>query len=130
VKYLPRRLLELGLRSDLVNLLMEPRRVDYERTLLRLGERSGRWNVFSTELRRFRVCYKRPTLGYRLFQCAVGASALLLPPRWFYRLLDWYSRNDIKRFRRLLGKAEPKVPSDFCRHTRIGSPSEHGSVPF
>ena len=119
VQYLPTRLLELGVEPDLVKALMETYRVDYERTLLRLGERSGRWNVFSTELQRFRVCYKRPTLGYKLFQCAVAATALALPPRWFYRLFDWYSRNDIKRFRGILGRAEQRVPADFCRHTPV-----------
>lgn len=130
VEYLPARLAELGVHPDLVNALMEPRRVEYERARLQSDERSGRWDVFRTELRRFRVSYKRPTLGYKLFQCVVAASALALPARWFYRLLDWYSRNDIKRFRGILGKAEPKVSPDFCRRSPVvpGSVGKQGTT--
>ena len=49
----------------------------------------------------------------------VCACALLLPPRRFYQLLDWYGRNNFKRFRTMLGKAEPKVPPAFFQRRPV-----------
>ena len=39
--------------------------------------------------------------------------ALLLPSDRFYQLLDWYSRNDIKRIRNILGKAGTEGTNGF-----------------
>jgi hypothetical protein len=123
LKYLPTRLAELGVPPDVVEALMEPRQIEYDRTKLQFGDQSGRWNVFRTEWRRFRASYKRPSVGYRAFQYAVGACALALPPRQFYRLLDWYGRNNLKRFRNILGEPEPIVPSAFVRRRPIADGS-------
>jgi hypothetical protein len=37
----------------------------------------------------------------------------------FYQLLDWYSRNNFKRFRSLLGKAEPRVSPAFFQRLAV-----------
>ena len=110
LSYIPKRLAEFGVPLDVAEAFFEPIRVDHERTKLQSGEEGGRWKVFRTEWERFHTYYRRPTLGYLMFECAVGACALLLPPRRFYQLLDWYGRNDLARFRNILGRAEPKVP--------------------
>jgi hypothetical protein len=47
------------------------------------------------------------------FEFVVNACALLLPPQRFYQLLDRYGRNNFKRFRTLLGKAQPKLLPAF-----------------
>jgi glycosyltransferase involved in cell wall biosynthesis len=107
--YTQLRLVEFGVPKDIVDAFLESPRLDCERGKLQFGEAQGRWNVFRTESRRFRAQYKNPSLGYRLFQCAVYASALILPPRHFYRLLDWYGRKNLKRYRDLLGKPKPKL---------------------
>ncbi len=109
LNYVPPRLLELGVDPEVVDALVESPRVEFERAKLQFGE-GGRRQVFRTELRRFRAHYERPDLGYVLFTWLVCSSALLLPPRRFYRLLDWYSRNNIKRIRNMIGRARPKVP--------------------
>ncbi|HEY4950913.1 MAG TPA: glycosyltransferase [Candidatus Acidoferrales bacterium] len=118
LNYVPPRLLEFGVDPELVDALVEAPRIEFERAKLQFGE-GGRWQVFRTELRRFRTDYKRPSIGYMLFECAVGACALLLPPRRFYQLLAWYGRNDLKRFRNILGRAEPKVPPAFFQRRPV-----------
>lgn len=119
LNYLPQRLREFDVSRNLIDALMAYTRVEYERSRLQFGEQSRRWNVFRNEMLRFRSTYKNPSAGYVLFQWAVGACALLLSPRQFRRLLDWYGRNDVKRFRGLLGKAKPRAPEDFARRLPV-----------
>ena len=118
LSYVPPRLAEFGVAPEVIEALIESPRIGFERAKLQFGE-GGRWEVFRTELRRFQTDYKRPSPGYRLFQYAVGACALLLPPQSFYQLLDWYSRNNIKRFRKILGKPEPKVSPTFFQRRPV-----------
>jgi alpha-1,6-rhamnosyltransferase len=117
--YTPPRLIEMGVPREIVEALIEGTRAEYERMRLQFGEGRGRWDVFRTELRRFRAHYKHPSPGYVLFQCAVCSCALALPPRRFYRLLNWYSRNNLKRFRNIVGQPEPKVPPAFFRRRPV-----------
>jgi glycosyltransferase involved in cell wall biosynthesis len=130
VSYLPPRLVELGVPRDIVEAFLESERIEYDRVRLQFGDEHGRWNVLRTELRRFRASYKRPSIGYRLFECAVGLCALALPPQRFYGLLDWYSRNNISRFRDILGKPDPKVPPTFFQRRPLPSGcSRSGPIP-
>jgi glycosyltransferase involved in cell wall biosynthesis len=119
LEYLPSRLAQFGVSPDVIKSLMAPKQVEYERMQLRFGEKPKRWNVFRTESRRFRTSYKNPSIGYQLFRFAVCACAIALPPRRFYRLLDWYDRNDLKRLRSILGKSEPVVAPTFIRRCPI-----------
>ena len=109
LSYVPPRLAEFGVAPDVIDAFVESPRVEFERAKLQFGE-GGRWQVFRTEFRRFRAHYERPNLGYVLFTWIVLSCALLLPPRRFYQLLDWYSRNNLKRIRNMIGRAQPKVP--------------------
>ena len=94
----------------MIDAFVELPRVEFERAKLYSGE-GGRLQVFRTERRRFQAYYQNRSAGHRLFEFAVGACALILPPRNFYQLLGWYSRNNFARFRSVFGKAEPKVSS-------------------
>jgi glycosyltransferase involved in cell wall biosynthesis len=118
LKYIPKRLAGFGYSTDVSEALFGWIRVAMERAKHQHGE-GGRWNVLHTELQRFRTHYQHPTVGYLLFEGLVGACALLLPPQRFYQLLDWYSRNNLKRFRNLLGKAQPKVPPAFFQRRPV-----------
>jgi glycosyltransferase involved in cell wall biosynthesis len=118
LKYIPERLTQFGYSAEVSEALLGWIRVEMERAKRQLGE-GGRWNVLRTELERFRTYYQHPTLGYVLFEGLVCACALLLPPRRFYQLLDWYGRNNFKRFRTMLGKAEPKVPPAFFQRRPV-----------
>jgi hypothetical protein len=44
---------------------------------------------------------------------------MALPPPRFYQLLDWYSRNNFKRFRALLGIAQPRMPPGFFQRRPV-----------
>jgi glycosyltransferase involved in cell wall biosynthesis len=118
LSYVPPRLAEFGVAPEVIDALIESPRIEFERAKLQFGG-GGRRQVFRTEMRRFRTQYERPSPGYMLFQGAVGACALLLPPPSFYHLLEWYSRNDIKRFRNILGKPEPKVQAAFFQRRPV-----------
>ena len=118
LKYIPKRLAEFGISAEVSSALLGSIRSRLERSKARFGD-GGRWNVFRTESQRFRTHYQHPTAGYLLFAGLVSACALLLPPRRFYELLDWYSRNNLKLFRNILGRAEPKVPAAFFQRLSV-----------
>jgi glycosyltransferase involved in cell wall biosynthesis len=112
LKYIPERLVEFGIPVEVSNALLGSIRSQLERSKARF-DGGGRWNVFRAELQRFRTHYQHPTIGYLMFEGLVSACALLLPPERFYQALDWYGRNNFKRFRAWLGKAQPRVPPGF-----------------
>ena len=118
LNYVPPRLLEFGVDPGVVDALVEGPRVEFERAKLQFGE-GGRRQVFRTELRRFRAHYEHPSPGYVLFTWLVSACALALPPNRFYRLLDWYSRNNLKRLRNMIGSAQPIVPPTSFRRLPV-----------
>ena len=118
LSYVPPRLAEFGVLQNVIDAFVESPRLEFERAKLQFGE-GGRRQVFRTELRRFRAQYERPNLGYMLFTWLVCFCALLLPPRRFYQLLDWYSSNNIKRIRNMIARAQPKVPANSFRRVPV-----------
>jgi len=115
---LPRRLAELGIVAEVVDAFFAKDRVDLERLRLHFGQ-GGRWETFGAERRSFQALYKGASPGYGLFKSAVGACALLLPPRRFEQLRAWYARNNMRRFRSILGKPEPRVPDEFIQRRSV-----------
>jgi glycosyltransferase involved in cell wall biosynthesis len=66
----------------------------------------NRLRTFRTEMRQFRWEYEEPTLAYWMFKHAiVGAAALLLPARVFYRARDRYGGLNLGRFREQVARA-------------------------
>ena len=118
LSYVPPRLAEFGVAPNVIDAFVESPRLEFERAKLQFGK-GGRWQVFRTELRRFRTHYERPNLGYVLFTWLVCSCALLLPPGRFYQLLDWYSRNNIKRIRSMIARAQPKVPPNSFQRVPV-----------
>jgi glycosyltransferase involved in cell wall biosynthesis len=92
-------LIGLGVSSESVDALLIPRWSQTSRFNLRTYGGS-RLNAFRIEKRHFRSTYKKPSKGYRLYKCLVPALALLLPPRQFYELRDWYAEQVLGRFRK------------------------------
>ena len=118
LSYVPPRLAEFGVAPDVIDALVESPRIEFERAKLQFGE-GGRWQVFRTELKRFRAYYEHPNPGYVLFTWLVCSCALLLPPRRFYQLLDWYGRNNLKRIRNMFARAQPKVSPAFFQRRPV-----------
>jgi len=124
LKYLPPKLAELGVRQEVILALLESDQVEFTRLQLYFGE-GGRWKNFKTENRSFRGAYKSATPGYVLFRGLVGVLTMLLSPRQFYRLRDWYARRNLVRLRRVFGSAEPRVsPGLFQRRPVV--PNQEG----
>lgn len=62
-----------------------------------------RVTALQTEMRSFHLEHPNPGGRYRLFKyLVVGGATLLLPPRIFYRLRDWYGRQGLGRWRERL----------------------------
>lgn len=59
----------------------------------------SRLKTFRTEMRDFRSTHRNPGLGRRLFKyLMLGPATLVLPPRQFYELRDWYTQHNFSRF--------------------------------
>ncbi len=112
---LPPRLLAAQIPSEIVEALMEPVRVEVERMRLVLDGGTP-WNTFCVERAAFRLDYKEASAGYHLFKRLVLGMTLLLPPQRFYRLRDWYSAKNLRRYRGFLGEPVPAAPIVQQRH--------------
>jgi glycosyltransferase involved in cell wall biosynthesis len=92
-------LMRLGVPSESIDALLFPRWSYTSRLNLRMYGGS-RLKAFRIEMRHFRSTYKMPSKGYPLYRCLVPLAALLLPPRQFYELHDWYAEQVLGRFRK------------------------------
>lgn len=114
---LERELLGLGVRREAVRVFIHPRWVALSRSNLRDFDRR-RFHAFLTEMRAFRLEHTRPRFGYLLFKyMLVGAATLVLPPRQFYKLRDWYGRRNLGSLRERFARAghENRATSDGNR---------------
>ena len=101
-----RMLLRMGVPPESVSAFLDEEWVFLTRHMLRVCGGS-RIKTFQTEMRHFRYTYKDPGLGYRLFKYAVvGAATFAVPPRTFYRLRDWYGRQNLSRLREYFTTSE------------------------
>ncbi|MHB8527713.1 MAG: glycosyltransferase family 2 protein [Candidatus Acidiferrales bacterium] len=114
----PVRLAEFGVPSDIVSAVLASDRLDLERFRLRY-EKTSRWETYRSERKAFHIAYKNATPGYRVFKWFVSLVPLLIPPRRFYQLRDWYARKNLSRARRLLGDAEPVESQTFVQRRKV-----------
>jgi len=106
---LPPRLRALGIRDDIVAAIMEPIWVDAGR--IRLGLDGGMpWETYRIEKAAYHYSYTDRPIGYRLFKALVLAATLVLPPRSFYKIQQWYGSNGLHHFRNLIGKPTAAAP--------------------
>ncbi len=91
--------MELGVPEESVSEFLSGVWVDTKRfRLSRFG--GSRLDALETEMQGFRASFRNPSTGYRLFKyLVVGAAALLLPARSFYKLRNWYADKDLGRYR-------------------------------
>ncbi|MHB8503242.1 MAG: glycosyltransferase [Candidatus Acidiferrales bacterium] len=106
---LPPRLHALGVRDDIIAAVMEPIWVDAGR--MRLGLDGGMpWETYRIEKAAYHYSYTDRPIGYRLFKGLVLGATLVLPPRSFYKIQQWYGSNELHRFRDLIGKPTGAAP--------------------
>jgi hypothetical protein len=102
-------LLRLGVPEECVSALLEWFWISVNQESLKTFDGS-RWKTYRTEMRSFRMDYKNPTLAYCLYKYFVmGPATLLLPPRQFYKLLDWYGQHNLGRFLDWIGRTRGSV---------------------
>jgi hypothetical protein len=103
-RVLPERLQALGICPEIVAAVLGPRNVEAER--LRLSVNGGMpWESFRVEREACRLAYKELSPGYLVFHIMVLLLTLMMPPRMFYRMRDWYADRGLHRVRQKIGKA-------------------------
>jgi len=106
---LPPRLHELGIRDDIIAAVIEPIWIDAGR--MRLGLDGGMpWETYRIEKAAYRYSYRARPIGYRLFKSLALAATLVLPPRSFYRIQQWYASHELYRLRDLIGRPTGAAP--------------------
>ncbi len=109
LRCLPPRLREIGISEEIISTVMEPVWIDAER--IRLALDGGLpWDTVRIERAAYQYSHKSRPLGYRMYTALVLGTALVLPPRRFYKLRDWYTSRKMHRFRRFIGKPVPAAP--------------------
>ena len=100
---LPKRLQVLGVSPEIVAAALGPRNVEAER--LRLTVEGGMpWESFRVERDACSLAYKDFSPGYRVFHSIVLLLTLVMPPRMFYRMRNWYADRGLHRVRQMIGK--------------------------
>jgi glycosyltransferase involved in cell wall biosynthesis len=87
-----------GLRKDVADFLVRAAWVDAERLRLTLGEGYS-WHSFRVERAAYELAHRAVTFRYRIFHGLVLAASLVLTPKAFYALRDWYSARGLARYR-------------------------------
>jgi glycosyltransferase involved in cell wall biosynthesis len=105
----PPKLRELNVSSEFIAMVTEPIWVDAERIKLSLD--GGRpWQTFQVERAGYRYSHSGASFGYRIFNALVLGMTVVLPPRLFYRLRQWYSDRNLGRLRRFVGEPVAAAP--------------------
>lgn len=122
LKHLPSRLSALGVPPETVDAYLEGARPEADRLRLKL-EGGKRREAFRVERACFQLAYQNPDFGYRVFNRLVLFFTLVLPPRAFYRMRDWYAQNHFSRARKLLGDAQPSESKSLIRREQAAVPA-------
>jgi glycosyltransferase involved in cell wall biosynthesis len=109
LRYLPPRLADLGVPPERSNALLDFDRVDADRLGLVL-EGGKPWDTFRVELAAFRLSYREPDLSYKIFKYCTLMLTLLMPPKAFCNLREWYAAHGLRKIRESIGGATPAVP--------------------
>lgn len=106
---LPRRLKSLGVSEEAISAFLGPERAEVARLKLILNG-GWPWETLHAESINFQLEYQNPDWGYRLFKRCVLLSTLLMPPKRFYRMREWYARHNLRRLRERLGSGSLTAP--------------------
>jgi len=102
------RLAALGISSQAISIVVEPIRLGVARTKLVL-DGGWPWETYRVERADVRQSYAQLGLGYRAFKELSLATTLLMSPRAYYRLRNWYTAKGLRRWRKFLGEPTPKA---------------------
>jgi GT2 family glycosyltransferase len=109
VRELPIALRAAVVPENAIEAIIEPTWVEAER--LRLSLDGGKpWETLRVERADFGFAYREASAGYHIFKTLVFGLTLILPPRRFYRLREWYAARGLRRVRQLVGEPVPAAP--------------------
>jgi glycosyltransferase involved in cell wall biosynthesis len=109
VRELPPPLRAAGVPEDAIRPIIEPVWIEAERLRLSLDGGSP-WETFQAERAGSRLAYKDASSGYHVFKTLVFGLTLILPPRRFYQLREWYTARGLRRVRQFMGEPVPAAP--------------------
>jgi glycosyltransferase involved in cell wall biosynthesis len=106
---LPPRMDALRISPEVKQIMLEPLAVEVQGHRLQI-DGGSRWEMFRSERAGSRIAYRDIPLGYRLFKYLVLGLALLIPPRQFLRLRQWYAAKGLRNVRKWIGEPVPAAP--------------------
>jgi glycosyltransferase involved in cell wall biosynthesis len=107
-KALEERLPDASVPPDSVRAIVEQLQVGATRMRLML-DGGWPWETFRSERAGFRLAYKDGGVAYKIFKLWVLGATLVLPPRLFFKVRDWYSSSSLRKMRSALGEPTPNA---------------------
>jgi glycosyltransferase involved in cell wall biosynthesis len=99
---------QAGVAPSAVAIIVDPIRVASSR--MRLSLDGGMpWDTYRVERADFRFSYQHVTAAYRVYKQLSLLLTLVLPPRLYYALREFYAAGNLRRFRSWLGEPKPKA---------------------
>jgi len=125
VEVLPGALAAAGVSVEIASALLESDNLEAKQLQLRF-DGGWPWETFRTEFLLFHRSYREYSFGYGLYKWLVLVSTLVVPPRAFYSLREWYVEHNLRRFRNVLGEPVPvsKMRSRAITSAADGQASE------
>jgi glycosyltransferase involved in cell wall biosynthesis len=107
-KALEERLPDASIPPDSVRAIVEQLQVGSMRMRLML-DGGWPWETFRSERAEFRLAYKDGGMAYKIFKMCVLGTTLVLPPRLFFKMRNWYSSSGLRKMRGALGEPTPNA---------------------
>jgi len=107
---LPVHLARAPVSPDAIRILVHASEIGSKYFRLRL-DGGWPWETFQVEHAEQQFFYEGGTLGYRLFRLVSLGLTLVMPPRRYYQLCDWYGSSRFRKWRAALGEPtmRPKI---------------------
>ena len=102
VQYFPPKMRALGIPPEIEALLLANLHLQTDRLRLQL-EGGSRWEVLQLERAANAIFIHKAPLGYRIFKQVALLLTLVLPPKQFFRLKNWYAESGLRRVRKWIG---------------------------
>jgi glycosyltransferase involved in cell wall biosynthesis len=100
---LPPALAQAGISREAIEILVHPLEVGAKKIKLQI-EGGSPWETFQVERADRRYSYSGGSPAYRLFELFSLGLTLLMPPRKFYKLQNWYGTSGLRKLRGSLGE--------------------------
>lgn len=118
---LPERLRSFAISDAAISAFLDFDRSEMQRLKLML-QGGWPWETCRVEAMSYRQEYRNPDWRYRVFKGFVLLSTLLMPPKSFYRMRRWYSKQALRQWREKLGHVSAVVPHVVRRPVEPAEP--------